>query len=343
METEPNPWELYAKMFYCRLFEDAVEGLWQEGLISGEMHLGTGEEAIIAGVLAHLAEEDALALDHRGSAALLLKGVDPLALLRELLGRPDGLCAGMGGHMHLFSPEHLAATSGIVGAEGPAAAGFGLAAQMLRPGAVAVAFFGEGAMNQGMLMESMNLAAAWKLPVVFVCKDDRWSITTPSEEATGGSLKARARSMGIPVFEADGRDALSVWEAAGKAVATARSGKGPAYLHAGCVHLEGHFLGYQLIRMLRHPFREMPAMVGPMLGAILRRGAALREKLAGLKMVLAATNATLQDPRRNPGSDPLRRARLALQVNPERLNEVESRVRAEVQETFSAALQEVPA
>ncbi len=149
--------------------------------------------------------------------------------------------------------------------------------------------------------------------------------------------------MGIPVFEADGRDALSVWEAAGKAVATARSGKGPAYLHAGCVHLEGHFLGYQLIRMLRHPFREMPAMVGPMLGAILRRGAALREKLAGLKMVLAATNATLQDPRRNPGSDPLRRARLALQVNPERLNEVESRVRTEVQETFSAALQEVPA
>ncbi len=184
------------------------------GLISGEMHLGTGEEAIIAGVVSQLRDGDAMALDHRGTAALLMRGLDPVPILRELLGRPDGLCGGMGGHMHLFSKEHLAASSGIVGAAGPVAAGFALAANHLRPGSISVAFFGEGAMNQGMLMESMNLASAWKLPVLFVCKDDGWAITTKSEEMTGGDLNERARGLGVPPVEADGLDVAAVWEAA---------------------------------------------------------------------------------------------------------------------------------
>ncbi|NIT30298.1 MAG: thiamine pyrophosphate-dependent dehydrogenase E1 component subunit alpha, partial [Armatimonadetes bacterium] len=111
-------WTLYALMLKSRLFEEAIAQLWHDGLISGEMHLGTGEEAIIAGVVAQLREGDAMALDHRGTAALLMRGVDPALILRELLGRPDGLCGGVGGHMHLFSKEHLAASSGIVGAEG---------------------------------------------------------------------------------------------------------------------------------------------------------------------------------------------------------------------------------
>ena len=130
----PELWSLYALMLKSRLFEEAIAGLWHDGLISGEMHLGTGEEAIIAGVVAQLREGDAMALDHRGTAALLMRGVDPVLILRELLGRPDGLCGGMGGHMHLFSKEHLAASSGIVGAAGPTAAGFALAAQYLQPG-----------------------------------------------------------------------------------------------------------------------------------------------------------------------------------------------------------------
>jgi pyruvate dehydrogenase E1 component alpha subunit len=153
-------WSLYAKMLESRLFEEAVIRLWQDGLISGEMHLGTGEEAIIAGVVSNLQESDTMALDHRGTAAMLMRGEDPVSLLRELLGRPDGLCGGMGGHMHLFSKKALAASSGIVGAAGPTAAGFALSAQYLRPGSIAVAFFGEGAVNEGMLMESMNLAVA---------------------------------------------------------------------------------------------------------------------------------------------------------------------------------------
>ena len=141
----PDQWSLYSLMLKSRLLEEAVVKLWHDGLISGEMHLGTGEEAVNAGVVAHLREGDAMALDHRGTAALMMRGVDPVLILREMLGRPDGLCGGKGGHMHLFSKEHLAASSGIVGASGPTASGFALSAQYLRPGAVAVAFFGEGA------------------------------------------------------------------------------------------------------------------------------------------------------------------------------------------------------
>ena len=100
--------------------------------------------------------------------------------------------------MHLFSKQHLAVSSGIVGASGPCAAGFALSAQYLNPGAIAVAFFGEGAMNEGMLMESLNLASVWKLPVLFICKDDGWSITTQSESMTGGDLQERARGLGVP-------------------------------------------------------------------------------------------------------------------------------------------------
>src|SRR5512135_1847298 len=149
----PDLWLLYELMLRSRLFELAVKSLWDEGAISGEMHLGLGEEAIVAGVVALLEPRDALALDHRGTAALVMAGVDRRLLLREFLGRPDGLCGGRGGHMHLFARQPLAASSGIVGASGPAAAGFGLAARRQRPGSLAVAFFGEGALNQGMLLE----------------------------------------------------------------------------------------------------------------------------------------------------------------------------------------------
>lgn len=140
----PELWSLYALMLKSRLLEEAIAKLWHDGLISGEMHLGTGEEAIIAGVVPQLHEGDAMALDHRGTAALLMRGVDPALILRELLGYPDGLCGGRGGHMHLFSREYLAVSSGIVGAVGPTAVGLALSAQYLRPGAIAVAFFGEG-------------------------------------------------------------------------------------------------------------------------------------------------------------------------------------------------------
>ncbi len=338
-----NMWSLYALMLRSRLFEEAIAQLWHDGLISGEMHLGTGEEAIIAGVVAHLREGDAMALDHRASAALLMRGVDPVLILRELLGYPDGLCGGMSGHMHLFSKEHLVASSGIVGAEGPTAVGFALAAQYSRPGKVVVAFFGEGAMNQGMLMESMNLASVWNLPVLFVCKDDGWAITTQSGKVTGGDLNERARGLGIPAVEVDGRDVSAVWEAAQGAIESARSGQGPTFLHARCVHFEGHFLGFQLIRIVRAPLTEMPRIAGPLAQSFLQvDGATLRERLAGLKTVIAAVLSTVRDPRQDLANDPIPPARATLQSEPARLQELEDQIEKEISNVLASALVEVP-
>jgi pyruvate dehydrogenase E1 component alpha subunit len=307
------------------------------------MHLGTGEEAIIAGVVSQLRDGDAMALDHRGTAALLMRGLDPVPIIRELLGRADGLCSGMGGHMHLFSKDHLAASSGIVGASGPAAVGFGLAANHLRPGAISVAFFGDGAMNQGMLMESLNLAAAWKLPVLFVCKDDGWAITTRSGEMTGGNLDERARGLGVPPVEADGLDVAAVWQAAEGAIQRARAGQGPTFLHLRCVHFEGHFLGFQLIRAVRDPLKEMPEVAVPLTKSFLHPGGAgLGERLAGLKAVMATILATLRDARRDPANDPVKRARAMLQSDAARLQQLEDRIEKDVGMALEAALAEAP-
>ena len=335
----PDLWALYALMLRSRLFEGAVAKLWADGLISGEMHLGTGEEGIVAGIVSHLRDGDAMALDHRGTAALLMRGVEPVLILRELLGRENGLCRGRGGHMHLFSKEHLAASSGIVGAAAPTAAGFALAAQYLRPGAIAVAFFGDGAMNQGMLMESLNLAAAWTLPVIFVCKDDGWAITTASEAVTAGGIGARANGFGIPVAEVDGSDVSAVWEAARPAVERARAGDGPSFLHARCVHLEAHFLGFQLLQAVRDPLREMPGMSTDLVRGFLHPGgAALGERVAGVKAVVGALLSTLRDPRRDAANDPVQRARTALQADPVRMQELEERVEKETRAVVEAAV-----
>jgi pyruvate dehydrogenase E1 component alpha subunit len=338
----PDLWSLYGLMLRSRLFEEAIARFWHDGLISGEMHLGTGEEAINAGIISQLSEGDAMALDHRGTGPLIMRGIEPVLILRELLGQPGGLCRGMGGHMHLFSKEYLAASSGIVGAEGPAALGFAIAAQYLRPGTIAVAFFGDAAINQGMLMESMNLAEVWHLPVLFVCKDDGWGITTSSERMTGGGLKARALGLGLPAFEVDGCNLSEVWQVSRSAIEYTRSGQGPSFLHARCVHLEGHFLGYQMIRLVRDPIKELPRIAGPLTRSFVQpRGAPMGERLAGLKMVLAAVIATLRDPRRDPMNDPLKRTHGILHSDPARLQELEDQVEQEVFNVLSSVSAEV--
>ena len=320
-------WYLYELMKRGRLFEDAVARLWRDGLISGEMHLGTGEEAIMAGVVAQLRDGDAMALDHRGTAALLMRGVDPVALMREMLGRSDGLCCGQGGHMHLFSRDYLLASSGIVGAAGPTAAGFSLAAQHLHPGSIAVAFFGEGAMNQGMLMESLNLAALWDLPVLFVCKDDNWAITTKPNASSRGSMRERVGGLGIHYEEVDGLDVESVWHATHRATERARSGRGPSFLHAHCVHLEGHFLGLSLLRIARDPVREMPPVSLPLVRSLLRaKGAPVGQRLTGMRQVLSTILTAMRDPRDKAVNDPVERARAVHAADIERLAELETRL-----------------
>ncbi len=285
---QPDIGKLYQQMLRARLFEEVLQELWEDGLISGEMHLGTGEEGVIVGVLDHLTDGDSILLDHRPTPALVARGVDLKSMLLEMLGSELGLCAGQGGHMHMFSREHLAASSGIVGAAGPMAAGFALAAQYLRPGRVAVAFFGEGAMNQGMLMESLNLAVAWNLPVVFVCKDNNWEITTRAGWVTGGSIAKRARSFGLRVERVQGTDVTAVWKAAGRAIAHARCGR-PAFLYARCPHHEGHFLGDPMLLVLRKPVQQLAQIMPGLVRSYLRRpGASLVARTRSLGNIMKA-------------------------------------------------------
>ncbi len=336
---EPDVWALYSLMLRSRLFENDVIRLWNEGKISGEMHLGIGEEAIVAGVISHLQEEDALALDHRGTAPMIMRGVDPVLLMKELLGHPDGLCGGMGGHMHLFSREHLISSSGIVGASAPAAVGFALSAQYLRPGKIALAFFGEGAINQGMVMESFNLAAAWKLPVLFICKDNQWSITTPSDSVTSGILTERAKSFGMYAREVDGSDVLAVWEAAREAIELGRQGKGPSFLHMHCVRPEGHFLGDPLIRISRQPMKEMKKMAGPLLKSVIKiKGSSIFQRSASLGKVSATLGKTLKS-QTLKSHDPLQILRDQLKSDKERLIKTENIIKNEIEEIIRKALQ----
>ncbi len=335
---KPDLWSLYGQMFKSRLFEEAVARLWEEGLISGEMHIGTGEEAIVAGVLDHLLEGDAMALDHRGTSAFLIRGIDPVLLLHEFLGHQDGLCGGMGGHMHLFSKEHLAVSSGIVGACGPAAAGFALAAQHLMPNSVSIAFFGEGAINQGMMMESMNLAVVWKLPVLFVCKDNDWAITTPSSQVTGGNLVDRAKGFGMHASEVDGSDVEEVWHATSKALKRARAGEGPTFIRARCIHLEGHFLGDPLLRVARHPVEEMKKMAGALLNSgSKRKGASIFDRVGSLSSVTGLIGRTFKDQIFKKG-DPLKPARRKLESDKKRLQDLEEATIKEIQQIVETAL-----
>lgn len=304
--------DFYRMMARARAFELGLADLWQEGLVSGEMHLGTGEEAIAAGVVPHLEEGDAVALDHRPTPVLLMRGVDPVAMLREALGREDGLCHGRGGHMHLFSPEFLAATSGIVGAAGPAAAGFALAARHLRPGTVAVGFFGDGAANQGMLLESLNLAVVLNLPVLFVCKQNGWAITTRTEATTGGDLLRRASGFGLRAMGVDGADASAVHDVTGTLLGYAREGRGPGFVLADCPRLDGHFLGDPLVRVARHPVGEGREVFGEALrGATSARGGRVGARVGSLTRMLSLLRVAREE-RREVRDDPIVRARRGL-------------------------------
>lgn len=337
MEIELDKVAIYRKMLMCRRIEEAIAGLWQEGCISGEMHLGIGEEGINAGVLDHLGDGDAIALDHRSTAGMVLRGVDLAAIVKECMGVDDGLCGGMGGHMHLYSKEHLAASSGIVGAAGPTACGFAFAAQHLRPGKVAVAFFGEAAMNQGMLLESMNLATAWELPVLFVCRDNGMAITTPSASVTGGDLEERARGLGVLGRKVDGVDVEIVWRAAGEMIDRARGGRGPSFLRATCVRPEGHFLGDPLIRIARRPFTELKPRVGLLaLATTSTESASIVQRVASLGKITSMLGRVART-QFGFAHDPVVRLRKRLTITSDALAKLENEIQLLVEEALRSA------
>jgi pyruvate dehydrogenase E1 component alpha subunit len=232
-------------MTTIRLFEQRVAREFRTGEIPGFVHMYVGEEAVAAGVCANLDERDYITSTHRGHGHCIAKGCDLRRMMAEIYGREDGLCKGRGGSMHIadFSRGMLGANA-IVGGGIALATGAALAASVRGSGEVAVAFFGDGAANQGVLHESLNLAAIWGLPAVYVCENNGFAESTPAAYATSvPDVASRAAAYGIPGVIADGADAVAVYEAAREAVRRARAGEGPTLLEVKTYRFMGHFEG----------------------------------------------------------------------------------------------------
>ncbi|MFV0495630.1 thiamine pyrophosphate-dependent dehydrogenase E1 component subunit alpha [Mycobacterium sp.] len=320
---------VYRMMVRMRLVEEALVEAWEEGLVPGEYHSGIGEEGINAGVLAHLSESDTLALDHRNTAPFVGRGMDLTALMLEVLGSDEGIASGMAGHMHIFDPDLRSGADGIVGASGPLAVGNAIAHTQLNPGSVAIAFHGEAAMNAGMLMESYNMAVAWNLPVVFVCKDNKWGITTMSKDQTGGDPISRARGFGLKVATAPGHKVADVHAAAGRLIDRARSGGGPGFLYVTCHRPGGHFEGDPLVGLLRNPRKQLSVWVPELQsGMAAEEGGSRTDKLRALAGFGRRAARFAYDIGMTPRKDPLRRGQSLLHADA--ADAIEAQERAEV-------------
>ncbi len=226
--------ELYVTMRRIRAFEEKTADLFQEGVVKGTAHSYKGEEAIAAGVCAALRDEDIIASYHRGHGHCIAKGARIDRMMAELMGRQTGYCQGLGGSMHIADMElNIMGANGIVGAAMPLATGAGLAAKLQGTDKVAVAFFGDGASNQGVFHESLNLAAVWKLPVIFVCENNQYALSTSYRNTTAVSqVSNRAASYEIPGITVDGNDGVEVYLVLREAVDRARAGEGPTLIEA---------------------------------------------------------------------------------------------------------------
>ena len=242
----PASWlSLYRKMQTIRLCEERLAKSHQRGLIHGACHTYVGQEAIAVGVCDQLRIEDVIFSTHRGHGHALAKGLEPRQLIAELYGRETGCSRGRGGSMHLFAPEiGLMGTSGIVGPCILQAAGAGYSFKLLKSDRVAVAFFGDGAVNNGAFHEGLNMASIWKLPVLFVCENNQFATEVPFTYAAGNPTVAqRGASYGLPAVAADGNDVLAVYAAAGEAIDRARAGAGPTLLECQTYRTRPHAEG----------------------------------------------------------------------------------------------------
>jgi acetoin:2,6-dichlorophenolindophenol oxidoreductase subunit alpha len=234
----------YRAMRTIRDFEERLHIEFATGEIPGFVHLYAGEEASAVGVCMHLTARDKIASTHRGHGHCIAKGVEVAGMMSEIYGRKEGLCGGKGGSMHIADlSKGMLGANGIVGGGPPLICGAALAAKVLKTGGVAIAFYGDGASNQGTTLESLNLATIWKLPAIFVCEDNGYAESTSSSYAVGGSQAERAQGFGMPCHVVDGFDFFAVHEAAGIAIERARNGDGPSMLHVRLARYYGHFEG----------------------------------------------------------------------------------------------------
>jgi TPP-dependent pyruvate/acetoin dehydrogenase alpha subunit len=231
---------IYRQMLLIRGFEELVQSLFLAGEVYGTTHLYSGQEAIATGVASALEERDRVAATYRGHGHALALGVDPQALLDEMLGRASGVNGGRAGSMNVNSPaDRLIGSFGIVGGSIAAATGAALALKRTT-GGVAVAYFGDGAMNQGYVFECLNFCQVLELPLVLVCENNGYGEYTAFRSVTAGEIRARAEVMNVPAETIDGMSAWTVRESAERAVAHARAGKGPVFVEALTYRFVGH-------------------------------------------------------------------------------------------------------
>lgn len=244
-QEEKAQWmRMYRQMLTIRIFEEHVNDLYTRGTMPGLAHLYIGQEAVAVGVCEALRRDDYITSTHRGHGHCLAKGASVDRMFAELLGKAAGYCRGKGGSMHIADPEsgNLGANA-IVGGSIGIATGAALSARMRGTDQVAVCFFGEGALGQGILYETMNMAALWGLPVLYVCENNLYNEYTPAAETTAGRMAARPEAFGIPAVETDGQDVRAVHHAAVEAVARTRRGDGPTFVICHTYRFRGHHVG----------------------------------------------------------------------------------------------------
>ena len=245
---------MFEQMLVSRYLEESIERIYMEGKtpvfnmangpIPGEMHLSNGQEPCAVGICAHLTAEDIVTATHRPHHIAVAKGVDLDEMVAEIFGKKTGLSGGRGGHMHLFDARVNFSCSGIIAQGMGPAVGAALSRQLQGKSGVAVAYLGEGAANQGAFHETLNLAALWKLPVVFVIEDNAWGISVAKPASTAIERNyLRAAAYGMPGVFIPGNDADAIFAAAGEAIARARAGEGPTLIEIETHRLAGHFMG----------------------------------------------------------------------------------------------------
>lgn len=244
LSKEKAHW-IFQTMCEIRHFEDKVHEIFQTGALPGFVHLYAGEEAVAAGVCAHLTEQDKITSTHRGHGHCIAKGCDLNGMMAEIFGKATGLCKGKGGSMHIADVEKgMLGANGIVGGGFPLAVGAGLTAKLTKTDDVAVCFFGDGAGNHGTFHEGINLAAIWNLPVVFIAENNEFAEATPFTYASScHSIADRAAGYNIPGESVDGKDVIAVYEAAERAIERARNGEGPSLIECRTYRNYGHFEG----------------------------------------------------------------------------------------------------
>ena len=236
---------IYERMQLIRVFETRVSTEFGKGKIPGFVHLYAGEEAVAVGICAHLTDADYMTSTHRGHGHCVAKGVDVRGMMAELFGKATGICKGKGGSMHIADMDKgMLGANGIVGGGPPLACGSGLTAKTMGTDQVTICFFGDGASEQGTLHESLNLAAIWKLPIIFVAENNGYAESTPAHyHCSVENIADRAAAYNMPGVTIDGNDLFAVYESAHEAVARARAGQGPSLLECKTYRHFGHFEG----------------------------------------------------------------------------------------------------